>query len=211
VSASATTVRGEQRNVLWDVSWETYERLLAERGEAPIPRMTYDRGVLELMSPGRKHERLAHLITGVVLELAGAWGLDVTNHGAMTFKEAAWDRGFEPDVCLFVGAKARLAREADDDDPSTEPPPDVVVEIDISRSSIGKLDLFAQFGAGEVWRHDGGVVTFLVLEDGAYRPATASRAFPRLTAEALTELLADGLEIATPDWLRRIRDWADEA
>lgn len=209
MSTATATAVGEQRNVFWDASWQTYELLLAERGENPLPRLTYDRGVLELMSPGKTHEKLARLVTVLAAELAAAWELDIADLGSMTFKEAAWERGFEPDVCLFVGPKAMLARQAGDDDPTTEPAPDIVVEVDISRSSIGKLDLFAQFEAGEVWRHDGRAVTILALDAGSYRPVTASRALPLLTAEALTELLGDGLVLETPEWVRRIRDWAD--
>lgn len=42
---------GEQRIVLHGISWETYERLLRERGEAPRPQLTYDRGELGIVSP----------------------------------------------------------------------------------------------------------------------------------------------------------------
>ena len=36
--------------VLRCVSWDTYERLLADDEERRIPRMTYDQGVLELVT-----------------------------------------------------------------------------------------------------------------------------------------------------------------
>lgn len=39
----------EQWVVLWNTSWETYERLLHER-EGRAPRFTYDRGMFEIMS-----------------------------------------------------------------------------------------------------------------------------------------------------------------
>ena len=42
-----TTQRVTRRHV----SWETYERLLAEHEQCSSPRFTYDRGVLEIMSP----------------------------------------------------------------------------------------------------------------------------------------------------------------
>ena len=34
----------EQRMVLHNVRWETYERLLAEQADSSAPRFTYDRG-----------------------------------------------------------------------------------------------------------------------------------------------------------------------
>jgi hypothetical protein len=34
----------EQRVVLYDISWETYERLLADHLDNSVPHFTYDRG-----------------------------------------------------------------------------------------------------------------------------------------------------------------------
>jgi Uma2 family endonuclease len=47
----------EQRIVLQNVSWETYERLLSDHADASTPRFTFDRGVLEILSPSSEHER----------------------------------------------------------------------------------------------------------------------------------------------------------
>ena len=41
----------EQKVTFHNVSWETYERLIEERGESRVPRFAYDRGELEIMSP----------------------------------------------------------------------------------------------------------------------------------------------------------------
>lgn len=80
----AVTAPPEQRVVLRDTSWETYERLLTERGERAVPRLTYDRGVLEIMSLGRRHERLDRLIGLLVGILAEAWEVDVVDLGHLT-------------------------------------------------------------------------------------------------------------------------------
>lgn len=54
----------EQRFLLPNVSWELFDRLLAEVGERYI-RLTYERGDLELMAPSYRHERFARLIGGL--------------------------------------------------------------------------------------------------------------------------------------------------
>jgi Uma2 family endonuclease len=55
----ATTVQSppEQRVLLHNVSWETYERLLADLADSAAPRLTFDRGTLEIMSPTAEHEK----------------------------------------------------------------------------------------------------------------------------------------------------------
>ncbi len=205
-----TTVaaRAEDINVLHDVTWETYERLLADRGDDPRPLLTYDRGELEIMSPGRRHESLAHRVTLLVGVLTMEWGLPIAAFGNMTCKHPGWERGFEPDGCFYVGAAALDADRADEYDPQRDPAPDLVVEIDISRRSMPKEALFAQFGIPELWRHDGTRAVILVLEAGTYRPAARSLAFPPLTAEQLTALLAARDTTDSVTWLRGVRAWA---
>ena len=46
----------EQKVLLENISWETYERLRAEHPESAAPRFTYDNGCLELMVPSIEHE-----------------------------------------------------------------------------------------------------------------------------------------------------------
>lgn len=209
--STTTAVAAEQRVVLRDASWETYERLLVERGEAPVPRLAFDRGVLELMSPGKRHETLTRLVTQLVGVVGEIWDLDVADLGSTTFRRVEWQRGFEPDVCLYVGPRAADVWETEKWDPYHDPAPDVVLEVDISRSSMRKREMFAQFGVGEVWRHDGERMTMAVLDAGTYRSAPASRALPLLTADALTKLLAARTDTTLPAWVREVRAWARAA
>jgi Uma2 family endonuclease len=210
VTAPPPAAPAEQRVVLSGVSWETYERLLAERGDASTPRLTYDRGVLEIMSPGKRHERIDSLVSTLITGgLSVAWDLDVTDLGHLTFKHPEWERGFEPDGCFFLRDAAAFVRTVEELDPVEHPPPDICVEVDISRSSMKKLAIYAQFRVGEVWRHDGTRVTVLGLdEDGAYRPMPSSRALPLLDAARLTELLDDGARRRLPEWLAATQAWA---
>lgn len=92
-----------------------------------------------------------------------------------------------------------------------DPPPDVVVEIDISRDSIGRPGIFRQFGVAEVWCHDGERASFLVLAAEGYQPSATSRCFPLLSADRLTELLAERAASTLPTWLRAVRAWASQA
>ena len=48
----------EQRVVLYDVSWETYERLLTDHLDNSVPHFTNDRVVLAIVSPLPEHEKI---------------------------------------------------------------------------------------------------------------------------------------------------------
>lgn len=98
----------EQRVVLRNVSWETYERLLTERDERRVPRFSYDRGVLEVMSPSAEHESVAYRIELLVAVFAGEVGVNVYGVRSTTFKREDLKRGFEPDACFYVRNEERV-------------------------------------------------------------------------------------------------------
>ena len=195
----------EQRVVLHDVSWTTYLTLLAERGARRTPRMYYDRGVLELMSTGRQHEWVARLVAALTVVPSEEWDLDVLDLGGTTFRRAALRRGFEPDGCWFVRDRADDLRSWPEDDPETLPAPDLVLEVDISRSSMSKDALFAGFAIPEVWRYEHDRLAIRALHGDAYESVAASGVLPGLTAEWLTGALHDGRRMRTQDWLRVVR------
>ena len=56
-----TLLSPETRTVLENVRWDTFVEL-AEQRRGSVPRMTFDEGVLELMSPRRQHENIGCLI-----------------------------------------------------------------------------------------------------------------------------------------------------
>ena len=204
----------EERVVLYGISYQTYERLLEERGERSVPRMTYDGedgGVLELMSPGQPHGHLERLFEAFVNVLCQARRLDLVGLGSLTVKDPDWQKGFEPDACFWLGAAAATLRAGPREyDPRRVAPPDLLVEVDISRSSIAKDRIFATFGVREVWRHDGQRLDVRRLVDGAYRSVAESIALPGLTAERLTHLLDAGLRMPRPEWLDAVSAAARE-
>lgn len=146
----------------------------------------------------------------MVSALAEAWDVDVKGPRAPHLPASGLGAGFRARRLLL---RPRLAaiRGRTEIAPRTDPSPDVVVEIDISRSSIRELGIFEQFGVPEVWRHDGERASILVLEDGEYREAETSAAFPLLAAQDMTRLRAVGGETPLPRWLADTRAWATEA
>jgi Uma2 family endonuclease len=90
----------EQRILLRNVSWETYERLLADQADSSAPRFTFDRGDLEIMSPSPDHERYNDAVRVIVDVLADELNLEIEGLGATTFKRDDIERGFEPNSCF---------------------------------------------------------------------------------------------------------------
>ncbi len=141
----------EGRVLLRNASWETYERLMAEREERPVPRFFYDRRVLEILSPSKKHEEISDIMESLVEELVMELEIDVLAAGSTTFKREDLERGFEPDECFYFADAAGRVRAMDDIDLyAGDPPPDLVVEADLTSSSLDKLPIYAKLGVAEV-------------------------------------------------------------
>lgn len=204
-----TTALGapEQRVVLTGVSWATYERLLDDLKDSSSPRLTFDRGVLEVMSPSAEHEESNRTIALLVEVLAEEFDTDVRNLGSTTFRREDLGQGFEPDSCFYVQNEARM-RGRREVDLAVDPPPDLIVEVDITSPSLAKLPLYARLGVPEVWRYDGERMTLYRLAGGAYETAESSGVLPGVTSHDLTRLLAESVERRRTQWLRGVREWA---
>jgi Uma2 family endonuclease len=192
---------------LHNVRWKTYEELAADSRDNASPRLTYDRGTLEIVSPSSEHEESNSAIEAIIQVVAEEWDIDFRNLGSTTFKREDLERGFEPDACFYVQNVDRI-RGQRDIDLALDPAPDLVVEIDITNPSLEKMPIFARLGIPEVWRYQRAVLTILVLDQGAYHEQEASRAFPLLTRTVLNDFLAQSHRQRRPNWLRGIRAWA---
>jgi Uma2 family endonuclease len=197
----------EQRVTLHNVSWETYERLLADLQDSSAPRMTYDRGTLDIISPSSEHERYNRTVARIVEELAVEMDMNIDSLGSTTFRREDIDRGFEPDSCFYI-KNAASVRGKKRIDLGVDPPPDLVIEIDITSPSLDKFPIFAQVGVPEVWRFDGGQLAVYELADGEYLERGASVAFPAVTAADITAFIRDSETMDRPEWVRKLRGWA---
>jgi len=210
MSVASTTrplVVADECVVLHHVSWDTYERLLADDEERRVPRMTYDQGALELVTPSMPHEEDAGTIARIVDIVSAMLAVPIRNVGSTTFRRRDLHRGFEPDASFYIQNEPRI-REQREVDLTVDPPPDLVLEMEMSGSALNKLALFARMGIPEVWRCDGERVTIRILEQGGYRESQVSLALPVLTSEILERLLADSRSMLSPEWFRAVSGWA---
>lgn len=206
---ATTTRQREARIVLHDVSWETYECLLQDYENRYVPSFIYDRGALETdMSPILSDdEERKDKTTLLVNVLAEEWGIDVSSFGSMTMKRRDIQGGLEPDSCFYIQNEARV-RGKRRIDMVVDPPPDVVIEVDITSHSIDKLPIYARFGVPESWRHDAGRLDNRVLEGDRYIESEESRVLPGVRADELWDLIEKSRTMGRVTWLKEVRRWA---
>jgi Uma2 family endonuclease len=191
------------------IPWPMYVAMSDLFMNHPV-RFTYDRGELEIRTLSRLHERLKRLLALLLDLLVIQMDIDINHGGSMTFRREDLDRGLEPDDCYWVQNEARV-RGRDELDFTVDPPPDLVLEIEVTRNFLDRLAICAALRVPEVWRFDG--QTFQVLLRniaGAYVPAERSAAFPFLPVAQLIQFLALDATQSETKVLQAFRAWVRE-
>jgi Uma2 family endonuclease len=209
---SPTTIPAERRVTLDGVSWQFYQNMLDEVGESHV-RLTFDRGRLEIMSPLPIHEQVKKVLARLIEAYADEMHLTIEGLGSTTFDREDLQKGLEPDECYYVAnASAVIGKE--EFDWTIDPPPDLAIEVDISRPDVARQPIYAALGVAEIWRYDGREVVSLHRVGGdrasgeaRYVAGGKSLAFPELAMGELNRLLQVGLAEGQTAAVRGLREW----
>jgi Uma2 family endonuclease len=150
------------------MDWKTYEEVLRNKGDDPIPRLAYLDGVMEAFVPGRYHESRGALIGRLVEIWADREGVPLEATKSWTLKNRLKKAGIEPDESWVLG-----------DRPEAELP-DLALEVVHTHGGLRKLEIYARLGVPEVWFWIDGSLVVHVLSHGRYALTTRSRAFRTL-------------------------------
>jgi Uma2 family endonuclease len=199
-----------QRFVLWNLGWDSYEKIVEALAETHV-RTTYYRGDLELVSPLPSHEAVKVWFRYFMLVLGMELDLPFRGMGSTTLHRRDRDCGLDPDDCYYLSSISKVVDWLTLN-MNRDPPPDLVLEVDITRSSLNRLDVYAGLGVPEVWRYDGDEWHIHLLgEDEAHRESPSSAAFPYLPIAEIMPLMRQSLHVGDDRALcRRVREWLRE-
>jgi Uma2 family endonuclease len=204
--ATATRPRTSPGIVLEGVPWADYEAQLRIIGNRPI-RVNYDSGRMEIMSPLKRHGNGSYILGWMVDVLVEELDVEVDPADPVTLCRPDLEKGIEPDKLYHFGENATKVQELRTFDLTVDPPPDLVIEVDVTSSSVPRLPIFAALGIPEVWRiDDDEELQFLHLQpDGTYQPRDHSRAFPTLPVAEAARFLEQGQGARKIVWVRAFR------
>jgi Uma2 family endonuclease len=195
----------ETRIVIPNIAWEVFESLAAS--DCAGTRFTYNKGWLEIMSPSIEHEWFHRALGQVVEVITEELNIPRLSAGSTTLKVQLEKQGLEPDECYYLAHEAQM-RGKRELDLSVDPPPDLAIEVDISRSSIDKLGIYAELAVPEVWFYDGESLMVHELQaDGSYVRRDASPAFPFLDLEEVERFMGQCDRAGETTWIRSFRAW----
>ena len=170
-------------------TWQNYQKLCQQRGDRSIPRIKYRSGEVLLMSPMPKHGRDAHVIANAITTL-----LDHTEREYDAFTpvtmELPNESGIEPDYCFYidnwqaVSGKERIDWE-------TDPPPDLVLEIDVT--SYSDVNDYLPYRVPEIGLFRKNQLLVYQLQGTEYLLQTQSMYFPDIN---LQDVISRCLQVA---------------
>jgi Uma2 family endonuclease len=199
----------EQRAVLYNVSWDTYERLVDEINN-PGTRLLYDEGLLEIMWPRERHDRFKELLGRLLEALTEELVMTCRSTGSTTWKRKAKKRGIEADRSYYLTSAPKV-RGKPEVDLKSDPPPDLAIEVENTSSSIDQLGIYAALGVPEVWRYDGESLTIHALQQkGNYAEQTQSQFLPPAATAKMVEWLGKCDDFDETDWVKQFRQWVRE-
>jgi Uma2 family endonuclease len=205
----ATSTPAEQRTVLYNISWQTFEALLQETGEDRGSRFAYDCGTLEIMTPLYEHENPKIQFDRFVVALAEELGLEIKSAGSTTLKRKIANRGIEPDNCYYIQNELAV-RGRQELDLETAPPPDLAIEIDITSSSVNKYGIYSAIGVPELWRYNGRVLKFYQLVERKYVECEFSIAFSLISVTDMSRFIEQSKTAGEIALLKSFRAWVRE-
>lgn len=206
MSTAATAKTDGDRFVLRDVSWDRYIALRDDPTQDHV-KMTYFRGVLELMSPSGPHERINRLLEHLIVTWCLVREIPVSTYGSTTYRRQKNAVGLEPDSCFYVQNAALLGGKSEID-LTVDPPPDLAVEVDLTSSSLDRLPIYAALGVPEVWRTDGDWFQIYRLAGERYQEVPHSEVFSSLPISGFLAFLRRSSEWDVTALIREFRAWA---
>ena len=191
--------------ILNNIRWETYQYLVQDSEEQPNKRLTYDRGILEIMTPLPEHEVYKKLIDRFVLVMVEEMNKEMRSLGSCTWSRQDLKQGLEPDECYYINHEEAVRGKLNID-LNFDTPPDMAIEIDITSSSLNRMSIYEALGVAEVWRFDGQFLSIYQLVDGIYQMSDKSGVFPFIKGEDIMRFLQqlEGGEMAL---IKAFRTW----
>jgi Uma2 family endonuclease len=160
--------------------------------------------------PSIEHEDWAVIIGRLIVVLTQELHMPIKDGGMATCRRPGLEKGLESDRCYWF-ENEHLVRGKKRLDLSVDPPPDLSLEIEVTRGAEAKLEVYAALRVPEVWRFDGADLTVHQLEsNGEYIIAERSGHFSFLPLKELVRfvLLVDqmeqnALEQTFREWVRQ--------
>ena len=190
--------------LLHGLTWRDYLEIGRILRDRPALRLTFDQGTLEIMTTSQEHEKYKSWLGRLIEVLAEESRLRIEPGGNMTFQREDLEKGLEGDNCWWIEHEEQVRGKLVWDS-TVDPPPDLALEIEVSRAAVARMPIYAALKVPEVWCFDGrSLRVYLDDSDGSYRLSDDSPTFPGIP---IAELVRFAIPRKDKDYLSVIREF----
>jgi Uma2 family endonuclease len=162
------------------------------------------------MTLSHGHEHYSKLLGQFVEVLTDLLDMPRRSGGSSTLDREDQERALEPDQCYYLENEPSI-RDKHEIDLSVDPPPDLAIEVDITRSSLSRMEIYASLGVPEVWRFDEERLrVYLLGAEGRYQESNHSPHFPFLPLGETAAFLLRWNTMDETSLIRAFRRWVGE-
>jgi Uma2 family endonuclease len=196
-----------QHFVFEGVTYAQFVAMTDAWGERSGLRTAFDGARLEIMTASRRHERWKKLLADLVRLMTIHLDIPMESGGNTTFRDRFAERGLEPDDCFWLESRDEILG-VDEWVARTHPPPDLAIEIVVTRTVVNRLEIYSKLGVPELWVFDGANLTAMLLTpEGAYQETERSAAFPFLQVSELLQFLTMDPTVGETRILKQFVAW----
>jgi Uma2 family endonuclease len=205
-SDSVLTLSSGDSVVLHGISWKLYSRLRKLPENYNI-RMTFDRGELEIMSPSAEHEGIATLLGNLITVWTLELKIPFRSCRTMTIRRSLLERGFEPDNCYYIQHEPQMWNKKKIRF-KTDPPPDLAIEVEVTRKLLDKMAIYAAFRVPELWSwRSSELKVYELNQEGGYVVRETSICFPAFPIAKVQEIVRQLCIAHEADLILSFREW----
>ncbi|MGD1851284.1 MAG: Uma2 family endonuclease [Cyanophyceae cyanobacterium] len=209
ISPESLMIPGGGHVVFQGVTWEQFEAIALAFGDTSGYRLAYSNEKLEIMVPLPEHEYFKSSLGDIIKDIVEELDLDYECYGSTTWRQRLKKVGVEADDCFYIQNESAVRGRTDlDTSLETDPPPDLVLEIDVTSKSIGRFPIYAQLGVPEIWRYDEGELKVYELVGEGYQQRETSVAFPGVLVGELPGLIEKYRAEGRRSTRKGVREWA---
>jgi Uma2 family endonuclease len=196
----------DEHVVFSDTNWDFYQAVLKQFDEMPT-RINFDGETLEIMTLSIEHEAIKELIGLMIHEIVMRFDVPTAARGSTTLLSPVKKKGLEAHQCFWIQNEATI-RSLKRLDLTIHPPPDLVVEVDVTHAVVDREAVYAALCVPEMWHYNAKtLLTGWERTGESWNRIERSKSFPMIRVTDLNPFLqrlaTDGQTVV----LKSFREW----
>jgi Uma2 family endonuclease len=192
-----------QRFQFADVDWQFYKQVSKQLDERHV-FATYYKGSLEIVTVSLLHDRIVGLISLLVRMIAEETDTPLVGAGMTTLVRADLKEAVEPDSSFYLAHASKMRKKKQIRLPA-DPPPDLAIEVEVTRRLAARRQIFRDIGVPEIWVYRDGQIRVLVRAGNKYDEMDRSPTFPQIAPKQIAAFVLEGISADETSWAKSVR------